>query len=297
MSTTPRPTLLVSALALALVGCTPLGPPPVAKSPLLPVRMSPDSVALDLFFVRCRFNDAKLNRTLWANVDETPFPAEVRLAWMRNGFRVGIMANEIPAEIAELLELNNLAAPQPGQGGMEQQVDLLSQSRVANRHLQLRSGGRSEIVTSGVYDELPLLVCEPGQIGGQTYSKAQAQFTIRTSNQRDGRVGLELTPEIHFGENRQRWAAEPGIFRLEAGQSRRGFDKMAIAATLAPGQMLVMTSLANRPGSLGHYFFTDNQSGSLEQKLLVIRLAQTQHDNVVQPPKTLNVDVTLPPGS
>jgi hypothetical protein len=279
-----------------LAGCTPLGPPATAKSPLLPVRMSPESVALDLFFVRCPFNDAKLNRTLWANVDEQPFPAELRMAWMRNGFRVGIVANEIPAAIAELMELNDTSAPVPGKG-LEQQVDLLSQSRVAKRHLQIRPSGRSEIITSGVYDELPLLVCEPGQIGGQTYSKAQALFSVRTSNERDGRVGIELTPEIHYGENRQRWAAEPGIFRLEAGQSRCGFERMAISATLSPGQMLVMTSLANRPGSLGHYFFTDRQSGSLEQKLLIIRLAQTQHDNVVQTPRTLDVDATLPPGN
>ena len=146
---------------LALAGCTPLKPPTAAKSPLLPVRMSPESVALDLFFVRCPFNDAKLNRTLWANVDEQPFPAELRLAWMRNGFRVGIVADEIPAEIAELLELNNPATPSPARA-LEKQVDLLSQSRVTNRHLQIRSGGYSEIVTSGVYDELPLLRLRTG---------------------------------------------------------------------------------------------------------------------------------------
>ena len=289
MSTTPRPTLLVYTVAVVLAGCQPLKPPDLTKSPLLPARMSLESVALDLFFVRCPFNDAKLNQSLWTDVDEQPFPTESRLAWMRNGFRVGIVTTQIPPVIAELMELKDTSTPHP-ESSMEQQVDLLSNSRVVKRHLQIRSGQRSEIITSGVYDELPLLLCDPGQVGGQTYRKAQAFLGIKTADQRDGRVRIELAPELHYGENRQRWIAEQGVFRLDAGQSRCVFDKMAVAATLAPGQMLVMTSLANRPGSLGHYFFTDQQSGLLEQKLLIVRLAQTQHDNVVQTNMTLNME-------
>ena len=289
MSTPPRPFLLVCMVAVALAGCQPLKPPGAAKSPLLPARMSPESVALDLFFVRCPFDDAKLNSALWTDVDEQPFPTESRLAWMRNGFRVGIVAAEIPAAIAQLMETKDTSTPSPGKD-LEQQVDLLSESRVVKRHLQIRSGQRSEIITSGVYDELPLLLCEPGQVGGQTYHKAQAFLVVKTANQHDGRVRVELTPELHFGENRQRWTAEQGVFRLEAGQSRCVFDKMAVAATLAPGQMMVMASLATRPGSLGHYFFTDKQAGPLEQKLLIVRLAQTQRDNVIQTTTTLNLE-------
>jgi hypothetical protein len=103
-------------------------------------------------------------------------------------------------------------------------------------------------------------------------------------------VRVELTPELHYGENRQRWIAEQGVFRLDAGQARCLFDKMTVAATLAPGQMLVMASLASRPGSLGHYFFTDQQSGPVEQKLLIVRLAQTQRDNVVQTATTVSLE-------
>jgi hypothetical protein len=66
---------------------------------------------------------------------------------------------------------------------------------------------------------------------------------------------------------------------------------MAIDAALAPGQMLVLGSLVDRPGSLGHRFFTGQNDGKLEQKLLVIRLSQTQHDGLFDPPEVIPLDV------
>ena len=68
--------------------------------------------------------------------------------------------------------------------------------------------------------------------------------------------------------------------QLNTGRSREVFDRLAAQATLAPGEMLVFSSLPEREGSLGHYFFTEEHSGQLEQKLLVIRLSQTQHDDL-----------------
>jgi len=65
------------------------------------------------------------------------------------------------------------------------------------------------------------------------------------------------------------------MLRLESSRPKREFDDMTITADLAPGAMLVLTSLPNRPGSLGHHFFTE-KTGRLEQKLLIVRLAQTQ---------------------
>ena len=53
--------------------------------------------------------------------------------------------------------------------------------------------------------------------------------------------------------------------------------------------MLIVSSLPNRPGSVGHYFFTENEA-RLEQKLLIVRLAQTQHDGLFSPPEPLKLE-------
>ena len=142
---------------------------------------------------------------------------------------------------------------------------------------------------SGVYPQLPVLVCESGQLSGQTYNEAQGVFVVTSLPQPDGRVRLELVPELQHDQPRQRWVGNQGIIRLDASRPKRVYADMAITADLSPGAMLVLSSLANRPGSLGHDFFTQND-GRLEQKLLVVRLAQTQHDGLFNPPEPLKLE-------
>ena len=48
--------------------------------------------------------------------------------------------------------------------------------------------------------------------------------------------------------------------------------------------MLVLSCLPDRPGSLGHYFFTEGEDNRLKQKVLVLRLCQTQHNDLTPPP-------------
>ncbi len=68
--------LLLAVLAMA--GCT--TPFPKGKSPLMPAQMSPDSVVLDMFFVRFPFGDPAVNEKLWEEIDEQQFPPELARA-------------------------------------------------------------------------------------------------------------------------------------------------------------------------------------------------------------------------
>lgn len=251
--------------------------------------MLPDSVVLDMFFVRFPFGDPAVNDKLWEQVDEQQFPSMLRERLGHNGFRVGVISGQMPAELTKLLELADKPAPS---GSIEttKAGNLGADPRVVRRHLQLRTGQRSEILASSVYPELPVLMCESGQIAGQTYSQAQGVFAVKSFPQPDGRVRLQLTPELHYGQPRQRWVGEQNVMRLETSRPRKTYDDMTLTADLAPGAMLILASLPNRTGSLGHHFFTQND-GRIEQKLLVVRLSQTQHDGLFDaPPETLKLD-------
>ena len=272
----PRGVLALAVLATA-GGCTPIINQ--VRSPLARPQMSPDSVVLDVFFIRIPFDDPEANGPLWAEIDEQHFPAGLRRRLVRNGFRAGLVGGQIPVGLSQLLELGDKPVPS-GASNQTNLGDFSSEPRVLRRHLQLRAGRRSEIVTSGVHDELPVLIADPDGLRGQTYSKAQGVLAVKAFSERDGRVRLDLVPELHYGESQQRYVGTQGALRLEAGRPRRAFDPMAVSATLAPGHMLVLSSLPSRPGSLGHHFFTQESGGQLEQKLLVIRLAQTQHDDL-----------------
>jgi len=275
--------LLPAILVFALAGCT--TPAVVGKSPLAPAQMSPDSCVLEVCFVRFPFGDREANQQLWQEVDEQQFPAELRRRLSRNGFRLGLLDGQIPAALSKLLEMKDESRPTAGTSQIDL-AELDSETPPVRRHLEIRAGQPKMIVTSGVYDQLPVLICESGELGGETYSQAQAVLVVKTFPQGDGRVRVELVPELQHGELRQRWVGQDGMWRLEAGRQQRVFEEMAFSATLSPGCMLLVSSLPDRPGSLGHHFFTED-NGKPEQKLLVLRLAQTQHEGLFSPTRPL----------
>jgi hypothetical protein len=266
-------------------GCAPIVPG--RGSPLAKPCMSADSVVLEILSARFTFDDPKYNQTLWQQVDEQPFPAELRRALVEYGLRAGLLQGQIPSELQELLsgasegaakEREEAKAPaQPLEG---QVVDWEAESPVRRRVLQLRAAKRGEILASGVYDSLPLLENDGGQLRGKPYPRGQGLFSVKSYPQPDGRVRLDLLPELHYGDPKVNYVYNQGGLIMEPGRPKKVFEQLALSATLSPGEMLVVTSLPSRPGSLGHYFFTEQAAGALEQKLLLIRLAQTQHNDL-----------------
>ena len=114
----------------------------------------------------------------------------------------------------------------------------------------------------------------------QTYAQAQGQFSILVDPQGDGRVRVSLTPELEYGESRQQWVGQDGVLRLQSGKPKQTFDKLRLDFALAHNETLVLSSLSERPGSLGHYLFTEPRAGQMDQKLLLIRLASTKYDDL-----------------
>ncbi len=262
-----------------LLGCARL-PEQKAELPLQPARMSADSVVLDIFFVRCPPADERLNCELWDEVDEQRLPAETRRRLWANGFRVGLVYGQIPVALSQLLELTDKPAPS-GDTIVENELSSLeAEPTVMRRHLQARPGRRNEIVASPVYDSLPVLISEQGEVRGRTYRQAQGMLALTAIPQPDGRVRLSLVPELHYEQARQRWVGRQGMLQMETSRPRHTFDDMGFSADFMPGDLLVLTCLPNRPGSLGHNYFTTPE-GEPTQKLLVIRLAQTQHNGIV----------------
>ncbi len=264
-----------------LASCTPIRSPR-GKSPLVAPQMSPQAVALDVFTVRFPFGDPRINGDLWAEIDEQCLPPGLRGRLAENGFRVGLVGGQIPVILSELLKLKDKPAPS-GKPQTADLAELADEEGPLRSHKQLRAGTRTDLVVSQVYDELPLLLCGPEGVHGRSYPQAQGILAVRTKLLPDGRVGIKLTPEVHYGQQQQQFRGEQGVWRMELSKPRRAFEKMTISAELTAGHMLVLSSLPGRPGSLGHYFFTTSTSGSLEQKLMVIRISQTQHDPLFEP--------------
>lgn len=289
MSRLPSSIAWFLPLGLAVcLSCTPLRPK--GKSPLSPARMSPDAMVLDVFFVPVKYDDPEANVILWQELDEQHFPPEARRELGERGFRVGLTGGQVPIALSRLLNLkDNAAIGTEGAATCLETID--SESGVLRRHMPLRTGRRGEIHASRTYEKVPVLATDTlGHLGGRDYPRAVGVFAIKAYPESDGRVRLDVVPELQYGDVKQRWVGDQGMWRLEAGKARRPFDELAFSAKLTPGHMLVISSLPNRIGSLGHYFLTQDSSGKLQQRLLVLRLSQTQHHDLFARAEVLPLD-------
>jgi hypothetical protein len=256
------------------------------RSPLQPTTPSPDSIALEIIWARFPQNDPALNDTVWAQVDETQLPAQVRRELVNNGFRVGVLSGAPPAAIAHAINLK-IEKPKEGPNTSAEAAsaappklddatqDVMTEPTVNRRLLQLRRGRRAEIEASELLDSVPLLVNSGHELSGRTYRDAQAIYALRVDPQPNQTVGIELTPELHHGQSRVRWTGgEDGILRQAPSREREVFEAMRMNVRLAPGEMLVLMSLPDAGSRLGHYFHTAESADGPQQKLVLIRLAQ-----------------------
>lgn len=272
--------LAASLLLAAGGGCALWTESPNSESKPLPsARMSPDSVVLEISFVKLPADGGEFDAAFWPEVDEQHLPAELRRRLTANGLRCGMVSSQLPPVLTRIIEAEPSRTPTAGEPAAE--VDGTG-AAVIQRVLHSRSGKRAEIIASGTQDKMVLLTQDDGRARGKTYSQAQGMFAAKTFPQGDGRVKLELTPELHYGQAKTKYVpGQEGAFQLETSREQEIFDRLKMELMLAPGQTLVITGQPDM--GLGGQFFSEKVSGGVQRKLLLIRLSQTQLDDLFAP--------------
>jgi len=270
---------LVAAL-LATGGCAPL--PSVANKPntLPPSRLAPDSVVIDLAFVQLPAADVVSYEAVWNAADEQTLTADLRRRLATNGLRIGLFGQQLPTQVRQLLDAPKNVLANVADGSTTDLEIGGSQQR-----LPLRAGHRSIVKVSRSHPSLSVLLSEDGNVRGHQLSEARCIFALKAYPQGDGRVRLSIVPEIEHGESKTRWAASDGIMVPQTGQERLVLDRLRMEALLNPGQWLVLSATSEIKG-LGEYYFAQLTGGVVERRLLLIRLAQTQHDDLFGPGQT-----------
>ncbi len=266
--------ILAAAASFALWGCGHWAGNQVPAIQLPRPRMSPDSVVLEIASLRLPY-DRAANDTIWESIDEQVLSNELRIKLTQNGFRCGIITGEIPTRLCEIL-----AQPKSTRIG-ETDPESSHGFVVSQQRLQNRTGRRGKIVTSDLRDEIVSLMPNAGRVTGKTLFLAQSLLSIRSYPGGDGRVRLELVPEIEHGQPKTRYVGQPneGVFRLDTGRERAVFNELRFEPQLAPGQSLLVTCTDDWIG-LGRQFFAENTGDVKMQRVLLIRLAQTQIDDL-----------------
>ncbi|HEV3136326.1 MAG TPA: hypothetical protein VGZ26_00455 [Pirellulales bacterium] len=266
----------ISCLILALVGavgCKVIERQPKGKSLLSSVGTSEDSVTLEIFTAPTPLAAPQL-AALWNEADEQPLSADLRQRLAQNGLRAGIVGPHVPDALAELLKITDQRISTEERS----LVPLDTEPGITLRVMQPRPGKRHDLNVSEMFDQISLLRSSEGQVAGKTYYKAVGCLTLRVFPEPDTRVRLELTPELHHGEVKNHISGGNGVLMWKADRQREIFSDLKLTATLGPGQMFLITCQCDKPGSIGHYLFTQTGEDKPMQRLCVIRLAQAGAD-------------------
>ncbi|MBQ9454078.1 MAG: hypothetical protein Q4A17_00190 [Thermoguttaceae bacterium] len=248
-----------------------------------------ETVVLEVFIVRCPFNDEELNTTLWKDVDEQIFSASLRRELAVNGFRAGVIGNQLPSSFLRILKTRDDV--DPSQIVTTIRLDELTNQTVMRKTIASRNGQKNEVNVSNVKKQSTILFNENGALGGETFNDGQAVMVIRTQTRGDGSVTLDLLPEVQHGQPRQTFQYDAGSVTMATARPKRAFDSLRSEITVQPGQFVVMTSRPEMSGNVGSFFFTDEEAESgTEQKLLCFRVSYTQHNDMYTEDGSLPMD-------
>ena len=152
------------------------------------------------------------------------------------------------------------------------------------QRFQRKAGQPFEIASPQIHQRLTALYRDvEGLLHGYPLRDAQCVLVGKPYPQTDSDLELWLAPTIQHGEARKRFVPGENFLRMEVTQDRHRFADLRFRLRLAPGEMMVVTSTCE-PRGLGELFFTDATTGQRHQRIVLIRLAQTQQDDLFETP-------------
>ncbi|MFP6621714.1 MAG: hypothetical protein VB877_20385 [Pirellulaceae bacterium] len=275
--------LTLVATAGLLGGCqvwsTPLWTADQAKSlELPPPRMSADSVILEIAFVHVTPNDNRLDADFWHDLDEIPLAWKTHQRLQRNGIRCGLIAGQIPDSLQQLIQADKNTLDVKGLNG-----NLEHDLRRRNQRIHSRAGRRGHIILGHqIQPTMHMVFRDDDYASGETFHRAQCALEIRTYPQGDGRVRIQLLPEIQHGDMRSQYVGHDGSWLLNNNRETRSFSSLAMEVLMTPGESLALSCTPEVKG-LGQHMFADGKHDSDTQYLVLIRLVQTQFDELFAP--------------
>jgi hypothetical protein len=260
------------------MGCAQWSSPPPGGLDRLPLpKLAPDSVVLEVTFVRVPAQREDFETRFWPEVDEQLLAGELRRALATNGFRCGVLGTPPPVALQEVLDQQDFTSAENGETIIDPSAAIVARTR----RLRSRAGQPGKIIVS--HNPIAKLAAltrdEDGYVHGQSLDQAQSYFSITSHPTGDGQVNVELVPIIEHGQPRSRFVGQQGAWSIDnTSRSTESFKDLKIQATLAPGQAVVVAS-TSPPRGLGEQFFAQASGDTATRMLLLVRVQQTQLDD------------------
>lgn len=263
------------ALISCLTGCAQWNDEIPDEAYTLPAqRMSADTVVLEVMSIEVPADSLEAYEELWNHLDNTSFPIESRRYWQSNGLRCGIASTRLPAKIEDLLERQEIVNEVRAETGGEIYTNEGWGSR-----WQARMGHPKHFALTETLPTMAWIMDSDGYLKGRSVQDAQCQAEIVSFPQPDGKVRIDVLPLIEHGQPKQRIDVSQQAFAFKVERDREKFQDLKINAEMIAGQTLVISQTPENAG-LGHVFFGGGSENSGGKKILLIRVAQTQLDEL-----------------
>ena len=245
---------------------------PEEPSELPPSKLSADSVVLETVTFRLPLGEVKSDE-FWQQVDEQRIDADTRRRLESNGFRVGVVGSQLPPLLTKHLE-EEVGQPT---STVRQGDSFVTTPQTLSR----RRGVPFEIASPENHELLQFLrLTANGSLVGEALAQSQCLLIAKPYPRDDSDLDLTIEPVVSHGQPRQRFVPGDGAsFRTEISADKRHFPELRWEIRLSPGESLLMTCTEDTKG-LGRAFFTDETTGQRRQRLVLIRLSQTQRDDL-----------------
>ena len=258
------------------------------------LRMSPDSVVIEVAVARIELDRRDDFEQLWNEIDTSTIPLANRKRLDQNGIRAGVISSQLPAVLQSLLE------PQPidvdSLSGMQKQMYekgiLESEPRyLLHDGIQNRSGETHSVpVTSVLHNASWTINNESNQIVGAG-EHVRGFIELMTYPNGNGTVRLVCTPCLHLGEPKMQIAVQGEGFVYESTSDKNQLEDLRFESRLKNGQTLILAPTGDME-DLGGLLFgsavtdriapnTASTSGSF--RILLVRILQTQMDDLFAP--------------
>jgi hypothetical protein len=225
---------------------------------------------------------------LWETVDEQFLPPSRRQRLAANGLRIGVLSNPLPEPIRLALDATKDPLTVISDRHATPGAEVLTRRERRN----CPSGSVEEIeVLPIVAGRRVLLVQDEGRVRAIPFDQPRGVFRYSLEADGGGRVRVDLRPVIDFGEPKQRVIGGQNAYRFDIRRDQELFDDLAVSAHLVPGQTLVITASPD-PKGLGAMFFTSRFEPGDDRLLLLLRIADAQHDELFSPQRDQEALVT-----
>jgi hypothetical protein len=258
--------------------------------------MAPNCVAMEVAIAQ--FTPESLDELLLQVepfLDRQRIPLEQRRLWDNNGLQVGLFSSHLPGVLREALETRELTPAEMQVLGLtptdKDTAPLTRTPVIFHRRMQFKSGEPKPIPLSDFY---PRATWETKVNQGRALrTDEQVRGWMLTSIElgKGDSVNIQLVPRMTYGLLTKRVAVFQQSFVNEEAQTESDLAELTMKINLAPGDALLIFGRAE-VGEVGDLLLGSGQrerdsAADVEptERLLIIRLIQTQHDDLFTPPQ------------